>query len=139
MGSARHAGAGDRAGEPRPPRRARRRRAARPVPGRGPARRPARLDEVDALEQELSRLNVYSYLRLSMAATDVEANDLATFTRDRVAGVENTLVFLGLEWIAVDDDRAEELLASDELAPYAHKLRVERLGNAYVLAAPEAQ
>jgi oligoendopeptidase F len=97
------------------------------------------LDEVDGLEQELSRLNVYSYLRLSMAATDVEANDLATFTRDRVAEVENTLVFLGLEWIAVDDDRAEELLASEELAPYAHKLRVERLEKPYVLSEPEEQ
>ncbi|HZR95575.1 MAG TPA: M3 family metallopeptidase [Gaiellaceae bacterium] len=99
----------------------------------------ALLDEVDALEQELSRLNVYSYLRLSMAATDVEANDLATFTRDRVADVENTLVFLGLEWIAVDDARADELLASDELAPYAHKLRVERLEKPYVLSEPEEQ
>jgi oligoendopeptidase F len=96
-------------------------------------------DEVDELEQELSRLNVYSYLRLSMAATDVEANDLATFTRDRVADIENTLVFLGLEWIALDDERAEELLASEELAPYAHKLRVERLEKPYVLSQPEEQ
>jgi len=38
-------------------------------------------DAADALEQELSRLQVYSYLRLSMAATDVEANDLATVLR----------------------------------------------------------
>ncbi len=90
----------------------------------------ALLDEADELEQELSRLHVYSYLRLSMAATDVEANDLATFSRDRVAEIENTLVFLGLEWIALDDDRAEQLLAADELAPYAHKLRVERQGEA---------
>ncbi len=96
-------------------------------------------DEFDALEQELSRLQVYSYLRLSMAATDVEANDLATFSRDRVAEIENTLVFLGLEWIAVDDARADELLASDDLAPYAHKLRVERREKPYVLSEPEEQ
>ena len=57
----------------------------------------ALFDEADDLEQDLSRLQVYSYLRLSMAAADVEANDLATFTRDRVAEIENTLVFLGLE------------------------------------------
>src|SRR4029078_8011748 len=84
------------------------------------------LDEGDELEQELSRLQVYSYLRLSMAATEVEANDLATFSRDRGAEVENALVFLGLEWIALDDDRAEQLLDSADLAPYEHKLRVER-------------
>jgi oligoendopeptidase F len=99
----------------------------------------ALLDEVDELEQDVSRLQVYSYLRLSMAATDVEANDLATFTRDRVAEVENTLVFLGLEWIAVDDEPAETLLADPVIAPYEHKLRVERREKPYVLSEPEEQ
>ena len=97
------------------------------------------LDEADDLEQELSRLQVYSYLRLSMAAADVEANDLATFTRDRVADIENTLVFLGLEWIAVDDEPAEALLADPILAPYEHKLRVERREKPYVLSESEEQ
>ena len=99
----------------------------------------ALLDETDELEQDLSRLQVYSYLRLSMAATDVEANDLATFVRDRVAEIENTLVFLGLEWIALDDAKADELLASGDLAPYEHKLRVEREEKPYVLSEPEEQ
>jgi oligoendopeptidase F len=99
----------------------------------------ALLDEVDGLEQDLSRLQVYSYLRLSMAAADVEANDLATFSRDRGAEIENALVFLGLEWIALDDDRAEQLLDSPELAPYQHKLRVERKEKPYVLSEPEEQ
>ncbi|HEY3543998.1 MAG TPA: M3 family oligoendopeptidase [Gaiellaceae bacterium] len=97
------------------------------------------LDELDDLEQEASRLQVYSYLRLSMAATEVDANDLATFSRERSADIENALVFVGLEWIAIDDDRAEELLAAEELAPYAHKLRVERLEKPYVLSEPEEQ
>ncbi|HEY2372249.1 MAG TPA: M3 family oligoendopeptidase [Gaiellaceae bacterium] len=99
----------------------------------------ALLDEVDGLEQDLSRLQVYSYLRLSMAATDVEANDLATFSRDRGAEIENALVFLGLEWIALDDDLAERLLDSPELAPYEHKLRVEREEKPYVLSESEEQ
>ena len=99
----------------------------------------ALLDELDELEQDLSRLGVYSYLRLSMAATEVEANDLATFSREKSAEIENALVFVGLEWVAIDDDRAEELLGADELAPYAHKLRVERLEKPYVLTEPEEQ
>jgi oligoendopeptidase F len=99
----------------------------------------ALLDETDDLEQELSRLQVYSYLRLSMAATEVEANDLATFSRDRAAEIENALVFLGLEWIALDDDKAEEILASPEVAPYEHKMRVEREEKPYVLSELEEQ
>ena len=99
----------------------------------------ALLDETDELEQELSRLQVYSYLRLSMAATEVEANDLATFSRDRAAEIENALVFLGLEWIALDDDKAAEILSSPEVAPYEHKLRVERDEKPYVLSEVEEQ
>jgi oligoendopeptidase F len=97
------------------------------------------LDESDELAQDLSRLQVYTFLRLSMDATDVEANDLTTIGRDRGADIENDLLFLGLEWIALDDDAAERLLASDELAPYAHKLRVERDEKPYVLSEPEEQ
>jgi oligoendopeptidase F len=99
----------------------------------------ALLDETDELEQELSRLQVYSYLRLSMAATEVEANDLATFSRDRAAEIENALVFLGLEWIALDDDKADEILSSPEIAPYEHKMRVERDEKPYVLSEAEEQ
>ena len=96
-------------------------------------------DEADDLGQDLSRLQVYTFLRLSMDATDVEANDLTTVGRDRSAEIENDLVFLGLEWIALDDDVAEGLLASPELAPYAHKLRVEREEKPYVLTEAEEQ
>ncbi len=99
----------------------------------------ALLDEADDLEQDLSRLQVYSYLRLSMAAAEVEANDLATFTRDRAAEIENALVFLGLEWIALDDDKANEILSSPEIAPYEHKLRVEREEKPFVLSELEEQ
>jgi len=99
----------------------------------------AALDESDELAQELSRLQVYTFLRLSMDATDVEANDLTTIGRDRGADIENDLLFLGLEWIALDDDAAEALLASEELVPYAHKLRVERKEKPYVLSELEEQ
>ena len=98
------------------------------------------LDEADELAQDLSRLQVYTFLRLSMDATDVEANDLTTIGRDRGGDIENDLIFLGLEWIALDDDPAEcAARVVQELAPYAHKLRVEREEKPYVLSEPEEQ
>ncbi|MDX6467310.1 MAG: oligoendopeptidase [Gaiellaceae bacterium] len=99
----------------------------------------AMLDEADGIGEDLSRLQVYTFLRLSMDATDVEANDLTTIGRDRGADIENETLFFGLEWIALDDDAAEALLASVELAPYAHKLRVERDEKPYVLSELEEQ
>ncbi|HET8895084.1 MAG TPA: M3 family oligoendopeptidase [Gaiellaceae bacterium] len=96
-------------------------------------------DESDALEEELSRLTTYFRLRLALDTTDAEANDLATISRERVMQVQNDLVFLALEWIALVDDVAEKLLGSTELGPYAHKLRVARDEKPYVLSEPEEQ
>ena len=97
------------------------------------------LEELDELEQEHSRLGVYVSSRLNLAATDPEANDLGTLSRDRGAEVENSLVFFGLEWLALEDETAEALLASPLLAPYEHKLRVAREQKPYVLSEAEEQ
>jgi oligoendopeptidase F len=97
------------------------------------------LDEADELEQDVYREHLYAHLRLSIAATDEEANDLVTMARDRGAEIENLLVFAELEWIALDDERAERLLSVDELEPYAHKLRVARVQKPYVRTEPEEQ
>jgi oligoendopeptidase F len=109
------------------------------VAGLDPAGMRAVLDEADELAQELSRLGVYSHLRLALDTTDLEANDLATVSRERVASVENDLVFLSLEWIALDDEAAEALLAAPELEPFAHKLRVVREEKPFVLSEAEEQ
>ncbi len=97
------------------------------------------LDECDLLEQDASRLYVYGSSRVNMDAADVEANDLATFARERGADIENQLVFVDLEWIALDDEPAETLLASPELAGFAHKLRTLRDEKPYVLSEAEEQ
>ncbi|HSP72990.1 MAG TPA: M3 family oligoendopeptidase [Gaiellaceae bacterium] len=99
----------------------------------------AMLDERDRLEQELARVHFYGHSRESTMAADPETNDLATFARDRLAEIESLLVFADLEWLDLDDDRAEELLAAEQLAPYAHKLRVARQDKPYTLSEPEEQ
>ena len=97
------------------------------------------LDELDELEQDRNRLQVYVMGRLHLDTADAEANDLATFGRDRSSEIENELLFVGVEWLALDDARAEELIDSDELAPYAHKLRVGRQEKPYIKTEPEEQ
>jgi oligoendopeptidase F len=99
----------------------------------------ALLDELDELEQDRNRLQVYVMGRLHLDTADPEANDLATFGRDKSSDIESGLVFAGVEWLALDDARAEELMAAEELAPYAHKLRVGRQEKPYIKSEPEEQ
>ena len=97
------------------------------------------LDELDALTQDISRVHFYATAREHTDATDPETNDLATLARDKAADLESLLMFVELEWIALDDAEADALLAAAELDPYRHKLRVAREEKPYVLPEGEEQ
>jgi oligoendopeptidase F len=105
----------------------------------GPQALRVALEELDALHEELSRVHFYATAREHTEATDPETNDLATLARDRAADLENLLLFVELEWLALDDAVADELIAAPELEPYAHKLRVTREEKPYVLGEAEEQ
>ena len=97
------------------------------------------LNELDELSQEVARVHFYSTAREHTEANDAETNDLVTVARDRAADLENLLLFVGLEWLALDDAVADELLAAPELEPFAHRLRVAREEKPYVLSEAEEQ
>ena len=97
------------------------------------------LDELDGLHQDIARVHFYALAREHTEATDAETNDLATLARDRAADLENLLLFVELEWLALEDSEAGALLAAEELAPYAHKLRIAREEKPYVLGEAEEQ
>ena len=97
------------------------------------------LDELDGLEERQARVQFYAVAREHTEATSEEAADLATSARERAAELENLLLFADLEWLELEDARAEELLAAPELAPYEHKLRVAREEKPYVLGEAEEQ
>src|SRR5579884_588178 len=97
------------------------------------------LDELDELTQEVSRVHFYATAREHTDATDPETNDLATLARDRAADLESILLFVELEWLALEDAEADALLESAELEPYRHRLRVSREEKPYVLSEGEEQ
>jgi oligoendopeptidase F len=97
------------------------------------------LDELDEIEQELSRVQVYSWARVNIDVTDTEAGDLMTVAHDRGTEIGNLLVFVELEWVELDEAKAEELLAAPELASYRHKLAVAREQKPYVRSESEEQ
>jgi oligoendopeptidase F len=105
----------------------------------GPAELHALLSELDALYEDIVRARFYATAREHTEAMDPEANDLATLARDRLADLESLLLFVDLEWLALEDAEADALLAAPELAPYAHRLRVAREEKPYVLPEGEEQ
>ena len=105
----------------------------------GAAELHALLSELDALQEDIARARFYATAREHTEATDAEANDLATLARDRLADLGNLLLFVDLEWLALEDAEADALLAAPELEPYAHSLKVAREEKPYVLPEGEEQ
>jgi oligoendopeptidase F len=97
------------------------------------------LDELDELMQDIARVHFYATAREHTDATDPETNDLATLARDRAADLESMLLFVELEWLALEDAEADALLQEAELEPYLHRLRIAREEKPYVLPEGEEQ
>jgi oligoendopeptidase F len=57
--------------------------------------------------------------------------------QEQGTAIETTLLFFDLEWAALPDERAEELLAADGLDQARHHLRTARKYRPYLLSEPE--
>ena len=112
-------------------RRGGRRRPARRGSARAPTRSPSatpaaspsstgpassrRCDELVGIYELVGRAGYYAGLRFSTDTADPARGALLQKVQERGTAIETKLLFFDLEWAALDDARAEELLAADGL------------------------
>jgi oligoendopeptidase F len=94
----------------------------------------AELAEIHDLE---GRAGTYAGLSFSENTADPQRGALMQHTQEAETALHTTLLFFELEWVAVPDERAEELLARDELAGHRHHLRTARRYRPHLLSEPE--
>jgi oligoendopeptidase F len=89
-----------------------------------------------AIGDLVGRAASYAALRFS-----VDSNDgaLLQHVEERTAALQNRLVFVDLEWAALDDARAEELLSDPALEFCRHHLRSLRRFREHLLSEREEQ
>src|SRR3954471_18436604 len=97
----------------------------------------AAMRELEDIEDLAGRARVYAALRFSTNTLDAERGALMQRVQERGTTIETKLLFFGLEWAALDDGKAEELLAADGLDFARHHLRMERRYRPYLLSEPE--
>jgi len=79
----------------------------------------------------------YAHLRFTCDTEDPAIGALMQRASERATGIQSRLVFFELEWVAIDDERAEELLATDGLDFCRHHLRLERRYRPHLLTERE--
>jgi oligoendopeptidase F len=97
----------------------------------------AAIAELEALSELASRSGHYAMLRFSIDTADPEIGALMQRMQEKSTQVETQLLFFELEWAALDDERADELLAADGLDTARHFLRSARRYRPHLLTEPE--
>ncbi len=95
------------------------------------------IERYETIQERIGRASTYAYLHWSTNTNDADRGALLQRVREEGNRINQELIFFELEWIKVDEARAEQLINSEELEPYRHYLEVERLHREYVLTEPE--
>lgn len=97
----------------------------------------AAVQELAEISELVGRAGSYASLRFSVDTRDPANGALLQRVQERGTAIETKLLFFELEWAALSDERAEELLAADGLEKARHHLRTARRYRPYLLSEPE--
>src|SRR2546423_1427394 len=97
----------------------------------------AAMRELEEIEDLAGKAGTYASLRFSTDTGDPERGALLQRVQERGTAIETKLLFFGLEWAALDDERADELLAAEGLDFARHHRRMGRRYGPYRLSEPE--
>jgi oligoendopeptidase F len=112
-------------------------------------RYPGRVAELDAAELEtamhqlaeindlIGRAGSYASLQFATDSADPARGALLQLVQERATAIETQLLFFELEWAAIEDAQAEELLQSPGLDFCRHYLRSARRYRPHLLSEPE--
>ena len=81
--------------------------------------------EAERIRSASTRVETYARLRQAADSSDQARGALVQKVRERNTQIETELLFFDLEWSALDDETAEQLLADPALGRYASVLRSE--------------
>jgi oligoendopeptidase F len=95
------------------------------------------MDELATIQDQLGRAGSYAALQFSTDTADPARGALLQKVQERSTQLETKLLFFELEWAALDDARARELLATDGLDFARHHLRSSRRYRPHLLTEPE--
>ena len=93
--------------------------------------------ELAEIADLVGRAGNYAHLRFAADTEDPANGALMAEVQEKATAIETRLVFFDLEWAALDDARAQELLEADGLEHARHYLRNIRRYRPHLLSEPE--
>ncbi|HEX3688244.1 MAG TPA: M3 family oligoendopeptidase [Solirubrobacteraceae bacterium] len=97
----------------------------------------AAMQDLAEINELVGKAGSYASLRFATDTADSARGALLQLVQERATEIETRLLFFELEWAALDDTRAAELLTADQLAFCAHYLRSTRRYRPHLLSEAE--
>ena len=97
----------------------------------------AAMKELGEIEETAGRAGTYAHLSFSIDTANPAFGALLQRVEEKGTAIETALLFFHLEWAALDDARAEELLATDGLDFARHHLATARRYRPHLLSEAE--
>lgn len=91
------------------------------------------LRDYEEIVQILGKIGSYSHLIWSTNTEDPELGKLLQQANELSSEVSQKLVFSDVEWLKVDDEKANKLIQSEELRKWKHHLEVSRMYKEHTL------
>jgi len=95
------------------------------------------VDELQSIQEKVERAGTYAYLNFATDTGDPARGALLQRVQERSTSIATKLLFFELEWAAVSDERADELLADSALEEWRHFLKAVRRFRPHLLTEPE--
>jgi hypothetical protein len=92
------------------------------------------LREYEGLIQTAGKIGSYSHLIWSTNTEDPALGKLLQEASEMGSELSQKLVFFDVEWLRVDDEKAQKLIQSKELAGWKHYLEVSRMYKDHTLS-----
>jgi oligoendopeptidase F len=93
--------------------------------------------ELASIAELVGRAASYASLRFAVDTTDPGRGALLQRVEERATAINTKVLFFDLEWAALSDDRAAELLADEQLTFCRHYLAAARRYRPHLLTEPE--
>ena len=97
----------------------------------------AAMRELEQIYELVSRAGSYAHLSFATDTSDPARGALLQRAQERGMAIETKLLFFELEWAAVPDERAEDLLSDPALEFCRHHLETTRRYRPHLLTEPE--
>lgn len=97
----------------------------------------AAVEELERLQERVERVATFAYLHFCTDTGDPLRGALLQKVEERGTAIGTQLLFFELEWAAVPDDRASELLSDPALSAWRHFLESARRFRPHLLSEPE--